>query len=170
MDPNAVTETLKQAAAAAVEIALRLGADQAEASASHDEGLNVTVRMGELESVERQRDRGLAVTVYKDQRKGSASTADFSDRAVEEAVRKALSIASFTAQDPYAGLADAGLMAADPPELDLYHPWALDVDKAGELALRCEDAARGCDARIENSEGASVATSVGVRVYANTHG
>jgi len=170
MDPTAVTETLKQAAATAVEIARRLGADQAEASASHDEGLSVTVRMGELESVERQRDRGLAVTVYKNRRKGTTSSNDFSPKGIEDAVRKALSIASFTAEDEFAGLADAELMAREIPSLDLYFPSGLDVDRATEIALRAENAARALDPRIENSEGASVGTGEGVRVYANSHG
>jgi PmbA protein len=170
MDANAVRDSLTQSAERAVEIARRLGADQAEAGVSYDEGLSVTVRLGELESVERQKDRGLGVTVYKDRRKGSASTSDFSSRGIENAVGKALSIASFTSADPYAGLADAALMASEQPDLDLYHPWELDVEAGTELALRAESAARGLDARIENSEGAVVSTGVGCRVYANTHG
>jgi PmbA protein len=115
------------------------------------------VRMGELESVERQRDRGLAITVYRGSRKGSASTTDFSPTSVEDTVRKAMSIGSFTAADEYA-------------DLDLYFPWAVDVEQATELALRGENAARGLDPRIANSEGASVSSSVGQRVYANSHG
>ena len=130
----------------------------------------MTVRMGELESVERQRDRGLAITVYRELRKGSASTTDFSTTSIEDTVRKALSIGSFTAADEYAGLADAALMATDPPDPDLYFPWDIDVDKATELALRSENAARALDARIANSEGASVSSGVGQRVYANSHG
>ena len=170
MDPTAVTESLQRTAASAVELAKRLGADQAEASVSHDEGLSVTVRIGELESVERQRDRGLAVTVYKNRRKGTASSSDFSPRGVEDAVRKALTIASFTAEDEYAGLADPELMARDVPNLELHFPSGLDVDAATEIALRCESAARAFDPRIENSDGASVGTGEGVRVYANSHG
>jgi PmbA protein len=157
-------------AAQAVELARRLGADQAEVGVSHEEGLSVTVRMGELESVERQRDRGLAVTVYRGTRKGSASTTDFSSTSVEDTVRKALSIGSFTAADEYAGLADAELMAVAPRDLDLYFPWDIDVDGATEIALRAENAARAYDARIANSEGATVSTGVGQRVYANSHG
>jgi PmbA protein len=170
MDAHGVADTLESVAAQAVELARRFGADQAEAGVSHDEGLSVTVRMGELESVERQRDRGLAVTIYKDARKGSASTTDFSPASVEDTVRKALSIGSFTAQDEYAGLADANLMAADVPDLELYFPWELDVEDATALALRAEDAARSLDARIANSEGATASTSAGHRVYANSHG
>ena len=92
MDPNATLEQLKTFAVQAVELARRQGADQAEVGASYEEGLSVTVRMGELESVERQRDRGLAITVYRDKRKGSASTTDFSATSIEDTVRKALSI------------------------------------------------------------------------------
>ena len=170
MDEKQTGESLAKLAASAIELARRHGADQAEAGVSYDEGLSVTVRMGELESVERQRDRGLAVTVYRGARKGSASTTDFSAASIEHTVRKALSIGSFTAPDEYAGLADAELMAVDPPDLDLYFPWDLDVEHATELALRAEDAARGLDARIANSEGATVSSGVGHRMYANSHG
>jgi PmbA protein len=170
MDEEGVEASLETVSAQAVELAKRLGADQAEAGVSYDEGLSVTVRMGELESVERQRDRGLGVTVYRNGRKGSASTTDFAAASVEEIVRKALSIGSFTTADEYAGLADARLMAVDPPDLDLYFSWDLDVDRASALALRAENAARGFDARIANSEGATVASSAGRRAYANSHG
>jgi PmbA protein len=170
MDNQAVAESLKAVAAQAVALARRQGADQAEVGASYEEGLSVSVRMGELESVERQRDRGLAITVYRDKRKGSASTTDFSSASVEETVRKAMSIGSFTTADEYAGLADADLMASGEMSLELYCPWDVDVDKATELALRGENAARSLDARIANSEGASVSSGVGQRVYANSHG
>ncbi len=142
MDQHALENRSKAVAAQAVELARRHGADQAEVGVSYEEGLSVTVRMGELESVERQRDRGLAITVYRDSRKGSASTTDFSAASVEDTVRKALSIGSFTAADEYAGLADAELMAKTPPDLELYFPWDVDVDQATELALRSENAAR----------------------------
>jgi PmbA protein len=170
MDEHAVGESLKSVAAHAVALARRHGSDQAEVGVSYEEGLSVAVRMGELESVERQRDRGLAITVYRDQRKGSASTTDFSATSIEETVRKAVSIGSFTTADEYAGLADAGLMAKDLPDLELYFPWEVDVDQATDLALRSESAARSLDARIANSEGASVSSGVGQRVYANSHG
>ena len=170
MDQRAVAESLQTIAAQAVALARKQGADQAEVGASYEEGLSVTVRMGELESVEQQRDRGLAITVYRDQRKGSASTTDFSAASVEETVRKALSIGSFTTADEYAGLADAELMAREQKDLDLYFPWEVDVDQAAELALRGENAARSLDGRIANSEGASVTSGAGQRVYANSHG
>jgi PmbA protein len=108
--------------------------------------------------------------VYREQRKGSASTTDFSATSIEDTVRKALSIGSFTAADEYAGLAEADLMAKGAKELELYFPWDVDVDRATELALRSETAARSLDARIANSEGASVSSGVGQRVYANSHG
>jgi PmbA protein len=170
MDPKAAQRSLQAIAADAVSLARRLGAGQAEAGANLDEGLSVSVRLGEVENVERQRDRGLGVTVYRDGRKGSASTSDFSSLAVSETVEKALSLASFTARDEFAGLAPAELMAKEPPDLDLYHPWALDVEAATERALAAESAARSFDPRIANSEGSTVSTSCGVQVYANSHG
>ena len=170
METSRISQLLESTASEAIDLARRLGADQAEAGISHDEGFSVTVRLGELESVERQRDRGLAVTVYRGGRKGSASTVDYSSAAVEQTVRKAMSIAEFTAEDEYAGLADAKLMARELPDLDLYHPWEIDIAEAERLALRAEDAARGADERIANSEGATVSTGGGVRAYANSHG
>ena len=170
MDTAQIGQLLESTVTEAVGLARRLGADQAEAGISHEEGFSVTVRMGELESVERQRDRGLSVTVYRGGRKGSASTVDYSPDAVEQTVRKATSIAEFTAEDEYAGLADAELMARDLPDLDLYHPWEIDIAEAERLALRAEGAARGADERIGNSEGATVSTGGGVRAYANSHG
>ncbi|HUQ52978.1 MAG TPA: metalloprotease PmbA [Gammaproteobacteria bacterium] len=170
MDQHAVGESLQAVAAQAVALARKFGSDQAEVGVSYEEGLSVSVRMGELESVERQRDRGLAITVYRNQCKGSASTTDFSATSIEETVRKAISIGSFTTADEYAGLADAELMAKNPQDLELYFPWGVDVDQATDLALRSENAARSLDPRIANSEGASVSSGVGQRVYANSHG
>lgn len=170
MDTARIGQLLESTVTEAVGLARRLGADQAEAGISHEEGFSVTVRMGELESVERQRDRGLSVTVYRGGRKGSASTVDYSPAAVEQTVRKAMSIAEFTAEDEFAGLAEADRMAGDLPDLDLYHPWEIDIAEAERLALRAEDAARDADERISNSEGATVSTGGGVRAYANSHG
>jgi len=170
VDGNETRLSLEALAEDAVRIARKLGADQAEAGASFEEGLSVTVRLGELESVERQRDRGLAVTVYCAKRKGSASTADFDAQSVEETVRKALSIARFTAADTFAGLADPERMAYGYPDLDLYHPWDVDVVAAEALAAETEAAARDCDARITNSEGATLSSGVAAQAYANSHG
>ncbi len=146
------------------------GASQAEAAVSQDTGLSVGVRLGEVETLEHQRDRSMGITVYFGQRKGSASTADFSLDAVRATVAKACSIARFTAEDACAGLADTALMARSPPDLDLAHPWDVTADRAIEIAKTCEAAALAYDARINNSEGASVSTHRGLHVYGNTHG
>jgi PmbA protein len=146
------------------------GATQAEAAVSQDTGLSVSVRLGEVETLEHQRDRSMGITVYFDKRKGSAGTADFSAQAVRDTVAKACSIARFTAEDACAGLADADLMASSPADLDLSHPWSLSADHAIELAKTCEAAALAFDPRINNSEGASVASHRGLHVYGNTHG
>jgi PmbA protein len=146
------------------------GASQAEAAVSQDTGLSVGVRLGEVETLEHQRDRSMGVTVYFGQRKGSASTADFSPEAVRATVAKACSIARFTAEDPFAGLADQALMAREPPDLDLFHPWDVTAEQGIEIARACETAALGFDPRINNSEGASLSTHRGLHVYGNTHG
>jgi PmbA protein len=146
------------------------GASAAEASVGIGSGLSVTVRMGEVETIEHNRDKGLSVTVYFGQRKGSASTSDFSANAIKESVRAASSIARFTAEDDCAGLADAALMAREIPDLDLYYPWNLSAEHAIELARDCERAARDVDVRITNSEGGSVSSHDGLHVYGNSHG
>jgi PmbA protein len=133
-------------------------------------GLNVTVRMGATDIIEHNRDKGLGVTVYFGKRKGSASTTDFSPEAIRETVAAACSIAKYTTEDPCAGLADAELMARDVPDLDLYHPWDVGAERAIEIAKEAEDAARAYDPRIANSEGASISSQQGARVYANSHG
>ena len=159
---------------ALVELALEearvLGASQAEASVSVDVGLSVGVRLGEVETVEYQRDRGMGVTVYFGTRKGSASTADLGAGALRETVAKACSIARYTAEDPCAGLADADCLATRVPDLDLSHPWDLSPERACELALECEAAAMSVDRRVSNSEGAGVSTHRGLRAYGNSHG
>src|SRR6202158_164149 len=154
----------------ALEEARARGASQAEAAVSQDTGLSVGVRLGEVETLEHQRDRSMGITVYFGQRKGSASTADFSLDAVRATVAKACSIARFTAEDACSGLADAALMAKLPPNLDLAHPWNVTADRAIEIAKSCEAAALAFDPRINNSEGASVSTHQGLHVYGNTHG
>ena len=159
---------------ALVEIALKeaklLGASQAEAAVSMDVGLSVSVRLGEVETVEYQRDRGMGVTVYFGTRKGSASTADLSPAGLRETVAKACSIARFTAEDPCAGLADPDTLATVIPDLQLSHPWDITPERACELALECEAAAMDVDGRITNSEGAGVSTHRGVRAYGTSHG
>ena len=150
--------------------AQQLGADQVEAGVSIDAGLSVTVRLGETETLEYNRDRGLGLTVYFDQRKGSASTADFAPESLAATVKAACDIARYTSKDEYAGLADADKLATDIPDLDLYHPWNITAEQAIELATETEDAARRVDPRIENSEGGTVFTNAGMRVKANTKG
>jgi PmbA protein len=147
-----------------------LGASAAEVGASLEAGLEVAVRMGEVETLEHHRDRALGVTLYFGTRKGSASTTDFSPRSLAETVRAAAHIARHTAEDDCAGLADAALLARDIPDLDLFHPWAIGPDQAIAQATECESAARGLDARITNSEGASLSTHSGLRAYANSDG
>lgn len=146
------------------------GATQAEVSCSEERGLSVNVRLGAVETVESTRDRGIAVTVYFGRRKGSASTADLRAGSLDATVAQACAIATFTEEDPAAGLADAELMATDIRDFDAWHPWALDADRAIDVALACETAGREFDKRIENSDGASVGSGESLSVYANSHG
>jgi PmbA protein len=166
LDQQSLTSIIEQA----LDEARSRGAAQAEAVVSQDTGLSVGVRLGEVETLEHQRDRSLGITVYFGKRKGSASTADFSPEAVRATVAKASSIARFTAEDECAGLADAALMARAPLDLDLSHPWHIGAERAIEIAKACEAAALGFDPRINNSEGASVSSHQGLHVYGNTHG
>jgi len=150
--------------------ATRLGATGADAAVSLSQGLSVTVRLGEVETIEHTRDKGLGLTVYVGQRSGSASTTDFSAAAVKDTVRAACAIARHTAEDEAAGLPDPERLAKQVPDLDLYHPWHASVDEAVALTLACENAARANDTRICNSEGASLSTHEGIEIYGNTHG
>jgi PmbA protein len=150
--------------------AKRQGATAAEAAASSNAGLETAIRLGEVETVEHTRDNGLGITVYMGHRKGSASTSDLSSAAVRDAVSAACAIAAHTQEDPCASLADPQRMATQIPDLDLYHPWNLQVEDAIGLAVECEDAARAADARIVNSEGASVTSHSGIHIYGNSHG
>ncbi len=146
------------------------GASAAEAGVSVESGLSTTVRLGEVETIEHNLDKGLGVTVYMGQRKGSASTSDFTAAAVRDTVAAACRIARYTAEDEYAGLADAELMATEIPDLDLNHPWELSPEQAIEIALEAESAAREFDSRITNSEGAALSSHQSARVYGNSHG
>jgi PmbA protein len=163
-------DELRQVAVDALAAARLAGASQAEVDASVQQGLNVTVRLGEVETLEYHRDRGVAVTVYFGHRKGSASTADLRPEAIATTVAKACAIARHTASDECAGLAEAADMATVIPELDLDHPWGIEPDAAIEVARECEAAGRAVDARISNSEGATLSTHRGLRVYGNSHG
>lgn len=146
------------------------GAAAAEAAVSFGSALSVTVRLGEVETLEHHRQRGLAVTIYFGQSRGSASTADWRPEAIRNTVRSACAIARHTAADPCAGLADPERLAREIPDLDLYHPWPLSAEEGIELARECEAAALTLDPRIRNSKGGSVATHAGLAVYGNSHG
>ena len=152
--------------------AKKLGATDAGAEASEGCGLSVSVRKGELENVERNRDKSLGVTVYIGHRRGNASTSDFSVKAIEQTVQAAYDIARFTAEDPVAGLPDADDIA--PPEthrdLDLFHPWAITSEEAAEMAKACEAAAFKTHRRITNSEGAGVSAQQSHFFSAHTRG
>ena len=163
-------EQLQEMSARVLRLAKAAGASAAETDISLGIGQNVSVRMGETETIEYNRDKGATVTVYFGQRRGHASTSDLSDQALADTVAAACNIARYTAQDPFCGLADAELMATEFPDLDLYHAWDISVEEAIELAKRCEAAARAVDTRISNSEGASVSNSESLSVYANSHG
>lgn len=154
-------------------LARKVGATDAGAEVSEGVGLSVSVRKGKLESVERNRDKSIGVTVYLGQRRGNASTSDFSPASLEQTVRAAYDIARFTAEDPVAGLPDAEDLAlgrAATRDLDLFHPWKVDADKAAELARRAEAAALAVDRRITNSEGASVSAQQSHFFAGNTRG
>jgi PmbA protein len=162
--------SLQQLAEDVLKHAREKGASACEVDASEGFGQSVGVRCDEVETIEFNRDKGVGITVYAGQRKGYASTSDFSPQALRETVEAALNIARFTAEDDCAGLADAALMAKDFPDLDLYHPWDLSVEQAIETARRCEQAAFDANPLITNSEGASVSTQQAQFVSANSLG
>jgi PmbA protein len=165
--PRAFFEELADTALAH---AKRLGATDAAVEASEGAGLSVTVRKGALENVERNRDKGLGVTVYVGKRRGNASTSDFSQAAIEQTVQAAFDIARYTAEDDAAGLPESELIATEHPELDLFHPWALSSETALEIALRGEAAALATSKKITNSEGAGVSAQQSHFFSAHTHG
>jgi PmbA protein len=163
-------ETLRQIAQDLIQYARQQGATACSAEVSDGFGQAVSVRQGEVETIEYNRDKGLGISVYIGQQRGSASTSDFSPQAVRDTVDAALNIARFTAVDECAGLPEPDMLATEFPDLDLYHPWLLDVEGAIELANRCEQAAFAADKRIKNSEGASVNVHESQFVYANSLG
>ena len=146
------------------------GASAAEAAFSVDNGLSVSARLGEVETVEYHCDQGIGVTVYFGQKKGSASTNDISGDSLKETVKAACSIARYASEDTFAGLPAPELLASEFPDLDLNHPWGINAEQAIDIAIECENAARGYDKAISNSEGASVNTHQGTRVFGNSLG
>ncbi len=163
-------EELRHIAAQVLDHARALGATAAETEVSEGFGQTVSVRKGEVETIEYNRDKGVGVTVYIGRRRGHASTSDFKSRALRETVEAAHAIARFTAEDDCAGLADPDLLAHSVADLDLYHPWNLGVEEAIERARACEAAALAVDPRIRNSEGATLSTQQSHFVYANSNG
>ncbi len=164
------SEALKQIAQDVLSYAKARGASAAETEVSEGFGQTVTVRRGEVETIEHNRDKGVGVTVYIGKQRGHASTSDVSTQAIRDTVDAALSIAGFTASDDCAGLADPDLLAREIPDLDLWHPWDLPVERAIELAKTCEAAGFAADRRISNSEGATVSTQESHFAYGNTLG
>lgn len=161
---------LQQAAQTALDLAKQKGATAAEVDLSESLGQSVQVRWREIEQIEYQQDQSLDITVFVGHSKGRASTADLSPQALASTVQAACDIARYTAEDPFAGIADADLMATHIADLDRYHEWDLSSENAIAIAQECEAAALSADSRISNSEGASVDTSHFQFVYANSHG
>jgi PmbA protein len=163
-------DTLQEFAHDVLTYAKKQGASACEVDVSEGFGQSVTVRCGAVETIEHNRDKGIGVTVYLGQQKGHASTSDFSATALRETVDAALNIARFTAPDLFSGLPEAALLAKHPLDLDLYHPWLLSVDKAIELAKRCEQAAFAVSPQVSNSDGATVSIQEGQFASANSLG
>lgn len=163
--------TLENTVQQVLALAAEQGADACEADVSEGLGQTVSVRLGEVETIEYNQDKGISVTVYLGHKKGHASTSDFSDTALADTVAAALNIARYTAEDPSAGLADAARLASGAaPDLELFHPWDLSMDDAVSLARDCERAALAVDTRIGNSEGATLSRQASQFVYANSLG
>ncbi|MDJ0832664.1 MAG: metalloprotease PmbA [Gammaproteobacteria bacterium] len=166
----ASAESLKTIIADSLELAKSMGASQAEAALSVAEGMSVSARMREVETIEYQQDNGLGISVYFGQHKGSASTASLDPQAIRKTVEAACNIARYTSEDPCTGLAEADLMAREFQDLDAYHDWDIDSEQAIELALQCEASALDYDQAISNSEGAGVEINKRFSAYGNSHG
>ena len=167
-------DQLKQLAQDVLGFAKALGASEAAVAISEGSGLSVSVRKGQIESIEQNKDKGIGVTVYlggeRVTRRGNASTSDFSRKSLQDTVEAAYNIARFTAEDDCAGLPDADMLEMAPPNLKLCHPWAVTAEEAVELARRAEAAAFAVDRRITNSEGAGVHAQQSHFISANTRG
>jgi PmbA protein len=168
LEPNEVE--WREIIANVLQMAKSKGATAAEVSTSVSSGFSVDVRMGDVETVEHNRDKGIGITVYFGQRKGSASTSDTRPEAIASTVEAASHIAKYTSEDEFAGLASPELMAYHYPELSLNHVWKLSVAQAIELAKECEQIGMACDKRITNSDGSNVSTYQQFYIYGNSHG
>lgn len=166
---NETQKKLTDAAEKAISLAKQQGATEVEISLSKEVGFSTTVRMGEIEKLIYNHDNSLDVTVYFGKRKGSASTTDVRDQALEETVKAACNIAKFTDEDPCAGLADKSLMATEFPDIDCFHPWQISPEKAIEMARLCEQSAMRQDKRLFNSDGAWLETHQGYYLMANSN-
>ena len=164
------TAVLQQTVTELVAKALAKGASDIEISGSLSRGYALEVRLNQVDKLEYTNDKGLGLTVYFGQKKGSASSSDFSKAALEQALDKACNIATFTGSDDCAGLPDKEFLAFDYPDCDLYHPWDLSVQDAIELAKECEQIGMDYDKRITNSEGVSIDTAQGYRILAKCAG
>ena len=153
-----------------LKVARQRGASDCAAEVSEGSGLSVSVRKGQVETIEQNRDKGLGVTVYLGQRKGHASTSDFSRKALHDTVQAALDIARYTAEDECAGLPDADVIERAPRDLDLFHPWPIQATEAIALARRAEASAFAVAPAISNSEGASVTAQHSQFMLANSRG
>lgn len=163
-------ETIKNAVSVALEYAKELGSSAAEMAISKQQGLSVSTRLKEVETVEFNKDGALGITVYRDGCKGSSSTSDLSPAAIKLAVKAADDIARYTSPDPFSGLADKALMATEIRDLQLYYPESITPEQLAELAIRAEDSALSADSRIKNSDGATANAHTSVKVYGNSHG
>lgn len=163
-------EELKNTLVYVLDEAKKLGATSAEAGISIESGLSTTVRLGSVETIEFNHDKGLGLTVYMGHKKGSISSTDFRKEALQTVIQAACNIAKYSEEDPFAGIADKENLAKEIPDLDLYHPFDITPEQAIQYARECEDAARSFDARISNSEGASLSSHQKFRVYGNSHG
>lgn len=163
-------DQLKQLARDMLALAREQGASDAAVEISEGSGLSVSVRKGNIETIEQNKDKGLGITVYFGQRRGNASTSDFSADSLKATVEAASNIARFTAEDDCAGLPDADLIETAPRDLRLFYPWPISTEEAVELGQRCEAAAFAVDKRITNSEGASVYVQQSHFVAANSRG
>jgi len=161
---------LTRVAEIAMDYAKQLGMDQSEVALHQGTGVSVTARQQELETVEKHNDAQAVVSVFNNHKTGSASSADMSEQGIRNTVEAAVSIAKFTGADDCLGLADKELMATDLRDLELHHPWQIEVPDMVDIALECEQAAIEFDSRISNSEGASLDTYSGSALYANSHG
>lgn len=170
MQNKAELNRLKNVVQQLLDEAKHQGASAAEAAFNIDNGLSVSARMGEVETVEYHCDQGIGLTVYFGCKKGSASTNDITPDSLKETVKAACSIAKYASDDEYNGLPEQSQLATEFPDLDLYHPWELDAQQAIQLAIECENAARFYDKAITNSEGASINTHQGARVFGNSLG